>query len=47
MPKFIIVVGCQKAATTVTATSIIMRSGLSAKPIDSILIPAASALARV
>lgn len=47
MPAFIVVFGCQKAAVTVAVASMIMRSALSASPIDSIFIPVASALARV
>lgn len=47
MPTFIAVFGCQKAAVTVAVASMIMRSALSASPIDSIFIPVTSALARV
>ena len=47
MPTFIVVFGCQKAAVMLAMASMIMRSALSASPIDSIFIPVASALARV
>jgi len=47
MPAFIAVFGCQKAAVTVDMASMIMRSALSASPIDSIFISVASALARL
>lgn len=43
----IVVCGCQKVANMVAVANMSMRSGLSASPMDSIFIPAASALARV
>jgi len=45
MPMFS--AGSQKIAIMLAVASMSMRSGLSASPMDSIFIPAASALARV
>ena len=47
MPAVIAVSGCQKNATRLAMARMIMRSALSASPIDSIFTPAASALARL
>lgn len=44
---FIVVCGCQKAAMRLAVARMSMRSGLSAIPIVSIFIPAASAFALV
>ena len=47
MPRLMAVCGCQKNATRLAMASMIMRSALSASPIDSIFMPAASAFARL